>query len=278
MIQILVDSTSAISDHLLKKYGNIHVVPLSISINGKYEHENKTTIEKVIEYSEATHKSVPTSQPSTGEFLEMIHAVPAGDGIIMICITSGVSGTYNGAVLAARQSGRKNIAVINSRTTAIGMVQLVEDAEDFISRGLPFKEVAERVKSAALHMRTTFTVSTLNYLRRGGRIGRASSLIGGILRIKPVIYLNDNNEVDVLGKVRTNSKAQDCMISYLHDHSPCKRIGIVHIENPEGAEVLRQRVQKEYPDIPVTVSTGTPVLASYLGPGLTGIIFESAEE
>lgn len=278
MIQIIVDSTSAISDEMVSHYGNIHVIPLSISFHGKYVPENQSTIEDVINTSEATKKSIPTSQPSTGEFLKMIHQFPESDDIIIICITSGVSGTYNGAVLAAKQSGRKNIAVINSRTTAIGMVQLVEDAEDLIQEGLSFDKIKESLSQAALRMRTTFTVSTLDYLRRGGRIGRAASLIGGIFRIKPVIFLNDNNEVDVLGKVRTASKAQQCMLQYLYDNSPCKRIGIVHIENLEGAKALQSLVQAKYPDIPVTVSTGTPVLASYLGPGLTGIIFESADK
>ena len=126
-------------------------------------------------------------------------------------------------------------------------------------------------------MRTTFTVDTLDYLRRGGRIGKAAGLIGSILKIKPVIYLNDKNEVDVLAKVRTGKKAAAAMIDYLHKNSPCKRIGIVHLENEEGGRALQAKVQEEYPDVEVTLSTGTPVLASYLGPGLTGIIFESAK-
>ena len=276
MIQLVVDSTAAVPKDFLEQHPNVHVIPLFISVNGEYVPENEATIEQVIDYSESTKKAVPTSQPSTGDFLKMFESLPKEDPVIVICITSGVSGTYNGAVLAARQSGRKDITVINSRTTAIGMMEILEDAMDFIDQGLSFEEISKGLQESASLMRTTFTVPTLDY-RRGGRVGKAAGLIGSILKIKPVIYLNDSNEVDVLAKVRTEKKAAAAMIDYLHKNSPCKRIGIVHIENEEGGRALMTRIQEEYPDIEVTLSTGTPVLASYLGPGLTGIIFESAK-
>ena len=277
MIHLVVDSTAAIPKDFLDSHKNIRIIPLFISINGEYVSEYEATIEQVIDYSERTKKAIQTSQPSTGDFIKIFNEIAPEDPIIVICLTSGVSGTYNGAVLVARQSGRKNITVINSRTTAIGMMQLVEDAVELIDQGLTFEEISAKLLDAADHLRSTFTVDTLDYLRRGGRIGKAAGLIGSILKIKPVIYLNDKNEVDVLAKVRTGKKAAAAMIDYLHKNSPCKRIGIVHLENEEGGRALQAKVQEEYPDVEVTLSTGTPVLASYLGPGLTGIIFESAK-
>lgn len=97
------------------------------------------------------------------------------------------------------------------------------------------------------HMRTEFTVDTLDYLYRGGRIGKAASLIGGILKIRPVIYLNPNNEVDVLAKVRTEKKAIASMVKYLEENSPCKRIGVVHIENEEGENPCRLNCKSYIP-------------------------------
>ena len=230
----------------------------------------------MIEYSEATKKSIPTSQPSTGDFLELFDKIPAEDAIIILCITTAVSGTYNGAVLAAKQSKRDQIAVINTRTTAIGILQMAQDALEFIDAGVSFDDLVKKLLDIAERMRTTFTVDSLEYLRRGGRVGKAAGIIGSILKIKPCIYLNKNNEVDVLDKVRTRKKAVASLLNYLHNNSPCKRIGIVHIENIEGAKELQRQVQSEYPDIEVTVTGGTPVLACYLGPGLVGIIFECA--
>lgn len=276
MIHVIVDSTSGVTEEPLAKHKNLHLIPLTLAINGEYVPETEATISQVIEYSEATKKSIPTSQPSTGDFLELFDKIPVEDAIIILCITTAVSGTYNGAVLAAKQSKRDQIAVINTRTTAIGILQMAQDALEFIDAGVTFDDLVKRLLDIAERMRTTFTVDSLEYLRRGGRVGKAAGIIGSILKIKPCIYLNKNNEVDVLDKVRTRKKAVASLLNYLHNNSPCKRIGIVHIENIEGAKELQRQVQSEYPDIEVTVTGGTPVLACYLGPGLVGIIFECA--
>ncbi len=276
MIHVIVDSTSGVTEESLAKHKNLHLIPLTLVINGEYVPETEATVSQVIEYSEATKKSIPTSQPSTGDFLELFNKIPAEDAIIILCITTAVSGTYNGAVLAAKQSKRDQIAVINTRTTAIGILQMAQDALEFINAGVSFDDLVKKLLDISERMRTTFTVDSLEYLRRGGRIGKAAGIIGSILKIKPCIYLNKNNEVDVLDKVRTRKKAVASLLNYLHNNSPCKRIGIVHIENIEGAKELQRQVQSEYPDIEVTVTGGTPVLACYLGPGLVGIIFECA--
>ena len=276
MIHVIVDSTSGVTEESLAKHKNLHLITLTLAINGEYVPETEATVSQVIEYSEATKKSIPTSQPSTGDFLELFNKIPAEDAIIILCITTAVSGTYNGAVLAAKQSKRDQIAVINTRTTAIGILQMAQDALEFIDAGVAFDDLVKKLLDISERMRTTFTVDSLEYLRRGGRIGKAAGIIGSILKIKPCIYLNKNNEVDVLDKVRTRKKAVASLLNYLHNNSPCKRIGIVHIENIEGAKELQRQVQSEYPDIEVTVTGGTPVLACYLGPGLVGIIFECA--
>lgn len=277
MIHLICDSTAAVPDEMLAAHSNLHVIPLTICIGGVYSKEDVTSIEAVIEYSEREKKAIPTSQPSTGDFIRIFSEIPEKDPIVVLTLTSGVSGTYNGAVLAARQSGRKNISVTDTRTTAIGMVQLLEDCFEWIDAGCTFEEVTANLRAAARRNHTAFTIATLDYLRRGGRVGKAAGLIGSILKIRPVIYINDQNEVDVLDKVRTEKKGVASLMKFLHEHSPCKRIGVIHITNPEGAEAMRAAVQEEYPDVEVTVSTGTPIHAAYLGPGLLGLIFESAE-
>ena len=234
-------------------------------------------IKAVIDYSEATKKSVPTSQPSTGDFLKLFSDIPAEDPIIVLCICSTISGTYNGALLAARQSGRKNITAINTRTTAIGMIHLLEDGLDMIEKGLSYEEIVKALEEASMRTGLTVALDTIDYLKRGGRIGKAAGLIGSILKIKPVIYLNENNEVDALGKVRTTKKANALMIDYLKKQEPLKRLGIVHIENEAGAKVLYDKAKEMYPDMDITLTTATPVLTAYLGPGLTGFIFERAK-
>ena len=166
MIHIIADSTSAIPQEMLSKYSNLHVIPLSLSIKGEYIPENEATIRQVIEYSEKINQAIPTSQPSTGDFLNAFNLIPEKDDIIVLCITTAVSGTYNGAVLAAKQSGRGNISVINTKTTAVGMLQMVQDALEFIESGNSFAEITDKLTEVAEHMRTTFTVATAFFLVR----------------------------------------------------------------------------------------------------------------
>ncbi len=157
------------------------------------------------------------------------------------------------------------------------MIHLALDGLEMIENGASYEEVSKELLEAAERTGLTVTLDTLDYLQRGGRIGRAAGLIGSILKIKPVIYLNENNEVDALAKVRTAKKANQTMLKYLEERAPFKRIGVVHIENEEGGKALHALVQEQYPDIEVTLTLATPVLSAYLGPGLTGVIFECAK-
>lgn len=275
MIHIVTDSTATILPEILAKHSNIHMVSLTLCIDGEYVEESKTTIDDVIAYSEREKKSIPTSQPSTGDFLSVFNSIPKEDSIICINLTSAVSGTVNGARLAAKQCNNKNVAVIDSHTTAIGIYHMVQDALEFIDAGMEFNDIVEKLNQVSLKMRSEFTIPTLDYLRRGGRLGKAAGLIGSILKIKPIIYVDETNQLDSLDKVRTEKKAISSMIKYLEENSPCKRIGVVHLQNEEKAKLLKNTLQELYPNIEITVSTGTPVLAAYLGPGLLGIIFES---
>ncbi len=277
MIHIVSDSTAVLSPEFLRAHPNVHVVPLTISYEGEYRAESEVSVEQVIEYCEREKQNLTTSQPSTGDWLKVFAEIPAADPILVLCITPAVSGTYGGAQLAVRQSGRENIVAVNSRTTAIGMVQLIEDALEWIEEGLCFEEISANLQDAASRMRTCVMLDTIEYLRRGGRIGRATGFIGSILKIKPIIYLTDDDAVDALEKVRTQKKGFSVILNYLKENAPLKRIGIVHVVNEEGGRDFMELVKAEFPDVPITLSTANSVLAAYLGPGLVGAIFERAK-
>ena len=277
MIHIVSDSTAVLSPEFLCAHSNVHVVPLTICYEGEYRAESDVSVEQVIEYCEREKQNLTTSQPSTGDWLKAFSEIPAEDPILVLCITPAVSGTFGGAQLAARQSGRENIVVVNSRTTAIGMVQLIEDTLEWIDEGLPFEVIANNLQEAAFRMRTCVMLDTIEYLRRGGRIGRATGFIGSILKIKPIIYLTADDEVDALEKVRTQKKGFSVILDYLKENAPLKHIGIVHVVNEEGGRAFMEVVKAEFPGVPITLSTANSVLAAYLGPGLVGAIFERAK-
>ena len=277
MIHIVSDSTAVLSPEFLRAHPNVHVVPLTICYEGEYRAESDVSVEQVIEYCEREKQNLATSQPSTGDWLKVFAEIPAEDPILALCITPAVSGTFGGAQLAARQAGRENLVVVNSRTTAIGMVELIEDTLEWIDEGLSFEAIANNLQEAASRMRTCVMLDTIEYLRRGGRIGRATAFIGSILKIKPIIYLTQDDEVDALEKVRTQKKGFSVILDYLKENAPLKRIGIVHVVNEEGGRAFMELVRAEFPDVPITLSTANSVLAAYLGPGLVGAIFERAK-
>ena len=97
------------------------------------------------------------------------------------------------------------------------------------------------------------------------------------MKIKPIIYLTQDDEVDALEKVRTQKKGFSVILDYLKENAPLKRIGIVHVVNEEGGRAFMELVKAEFPDVPITLSTANSVLAAYLGPGLVGAIFERAK-
>jgi DegV family protein with EDD domain len=118
-----------------------------------------------------------------------------------------------------------------------------------------------------------FVPGTLEYLHKGGRIGRAAALLGGILQIRPVLHLV-GGKVDVLDKVRTQQRALARMVEELTTHRHLEYIGVVHITAPDKAEQLAADVSGRYPDTPISVSKAGSVLGAHLGPGLVAIIYQ----
>ena len=115
MIHLILDSTSGVGADFLALHPNVHCISLTIEMGENYVPESEATIKAVIDYSEATKKSVPTSQPSTGDFLKLFSDIPAEDPIIVLCICSTISGTYNGARFAARAAARISRSSIRER-------------------------------------------------------------------------------------------------------------------------------------------------------------------
>lgn len=279
MIHVITDSTAGITKEYLAQHENLHVIPLYISLGGDFVPEYDLTVKDVIDYVESTDKVPLTSQPSVGELMEIVNTIPKDAGIIMFSITGGVSGTGQTMEAVAKQCKRSNVVAIDSMTTEQGMQFLIEDALTMDKEGKSFDEIVTSLHKSIKNMRTMFVPGTLEYLRRGGRIGHAASLIGAILQIKPIIYINAQNEVDVLDKVRTAKKGYAYMIKEALKR-PVRKIGVPHLFAEKEAEKVRDTLQEALPGMPIRITTGTPALSCHLGPGLVSIMveWESEEE
>ena len=170
------------------------------------------------------------------------------------------------------------IFVVDSRTTSIGLALLVSAAARSIADGMPAAQVAQRVEALTARLSTIFVVDTLEYLRKGGRIGGAAALAGSVLQIKPVLHLNEGR-IDVLEKVRTARKAKQRLLEIVTERAGDRPIHacVVHAQAPHEAERVRLYLAEHFDCRELFVVEFSPVIAVHVGPGTVGVAFYTAE-
>ncbi|MGN0144867.1 MAG: DegV family protein [Clostridium sp.] len=277
-VKIITDSTSYIPEELIKKY-DIKVVSLSVAINNKSYREvdlNNIEFYKMME----SVKEIPTSsQPSLDEMSEVImKCVSEGHEVLCIFISSKMSGTFSSAHIAKDMVLEKypnaRIEIIDSFTNSMQMGYEVIEGAKYASEGASMDEVIDKVIKVRENSRFLFVPDTLKYLQKGGRIGRASALLGGILQIRPILTV-ENGETTVFEKVRTKKRAIDIIVNKVVEDCTDKQIGgiIVHHINCENeGKELSDRLGRIL-NIPVNIQSIGPVIGAHVGPGSIGTAY-----
>jgi len=230
-------------------------------------------------------KQMPTtSQPSPQEFADFYNRyLPDYDGILSIHISAGLSGTVDSAMQAKSMLGVENIEVMDSRFTSLGTGFQVIAAARAAKRGASLKEckrIAEQVREST---RIFFVVSTLEFLKRGGRIGGAAALLGSALDLKPILVIN-NGKIEALEKVRTMKKALARIADILQEEIKGKGkhyLGFAQATAPVNCGILKQEIFSRIPmeDFHEVVEGGlSPVIGVHAGPGALALCFASAED
>ena len=273
-IHILIDSTANITEDYTAKHPSLHIVPLKVMLEGREWAEDELSPAELFALVEQTGGIPRTSQPSAGDFLTVLEPlVQDGHEIIVITLAGALSGTAQGAGTVARMLNSSAIHIIDSGTTAIGMVYLAEAALQMADSGSTAAAIAVKLQQMAKTIHTLFVPGMLEYLHKGGRIGGAAALFGSILQIKPILHLVDG-KVAVLDKVRTRSRAIARMTAELEQYGRPARIGIVENGALAEAEALSSQIRELYPYSDISVSGIGSVLGAHLGPGLIGLIFQ----
>lgn len=270
-IKIITDSTSYIDkDYALEK--DISIIPLSYTFEGETYKEGFTGEFDDFFKRLSKSKDFPvTSQPATGDFLkEYEEALKKYDEIIVLTISSKLSGTYNNALLARSMSEEDRIFVVDSKQAASNLKALVEAAIDMIESGKSREEIIAHIVEKERRMAIYFTVGTLEYLKRGGRLGAISSIIGSVLNIKPVIALRDG-ELGLLEKTRGKNKAVKKIIEMIP--SDVKRIGVCHILNYDEAVSLKEKLIEKFPEALITIDELGPIVGAHLGSKTIGVCY-----
>jgi DegV family protein with EDD domain len=279
-VAVVTDSTSYLPRDLVAAR-RINEVSLYVSDGGTQRRELDISDYARFYADLRAATGVPTtSQPSIGDFTAAYEPlVTAGRDVVSIHISGGISGTVESArqaaaEVAARHDGRR-IEVVDSTVSAgaLGLVALA--AAIRAEAGVDADAVVAAANDAIAAMRFWFAVDTLEYLRRGGRIGRARAWAGNLLHVKPILTID--REVIPLKRVRGNQKAMQTFVGEFRSHSedgPTLKVGIAHADAPQRAEQLRSRVRGERPqaDIEVVTTLGA-VVGTHAGPGTVGFFW-----
>jgi DegV family protein with EDD domain len=274
---VVADTTSYLPRALLDEH-DIKEVSLYVGLEGDQERESDITdLHAFYERLRISDQTVTTSQPSVGDFISVYEPLLAeGKEIVSIHLSSGISGTCESAMqarerLTADGKGGERIVVCDSRTGCGGMGLMVLAAANAAENGASATEAMERAEAAHKELKIWFAVDTLDYLRRGGRIGAARAWIGTTLKIKPILTLEE--EITPIERVRTRSRAFERMVDYGRQRHEAGADGWVvqHVQDLEAAERLVEACRPIFGSDPVFTSEVGPVIGAHVGPGLLGI-------
>jgi DegV family protein with EDD domain len=275
-VAIVADTTSYLPADLVERNG-IRLVSLYVNWEDESQREiDMPNFDDFYRRLRSADRLPTTSQPSIGDFLEVYEPlVDEGLEIVSVHISGGISGTVESARQAkeqlAERKGVDRITVMDSERAAGGLGLMVLAGAKVAQAGGSLDEVVKRVESARAHLKMWFAVDTLEYLRRGGRIGPASAWLGSALKIKPILTLD--KEITPIERVRTGGKAMRRLLEYMEQLHADGGDGWVvqHVQAPEEAQQLVDATRAMTGLDPAFVSEVGPVIGAHVGPGLLGI-------
>ncbi len=213
-----------------------------------------------------------TSQPSVGDFLQLYQELgQTTDELVSVHISTKLSGTLNSATQAREQyDGPCRIEVVDSQQACMGLGLVATAAARAASRGASAEEVVQEVHRAIPQVEFFGLLDTLEYLEKGGRIGKAQAFVGSLLRVKPILGVIDG-ECHPVERARTRGKGIDRLCELVQEHMPMEDLAVVHTTTPEEAQELANRLQPYLPEGEVLISQVGPVVGTYLGPRALGV-------
>ena len=263
---------------------NIHVVPLTVTLDGK-SYKERVDIQPEAFYAllEASGNLPTTSQPSAGEFAELYKKIAATDpDILSIHMSSGLSGTFNSATAGAELVPEANITVIDTKTLSAAAGWQVDAAARAVKAGWPLDKVLALMERIGNASDSLYTLKELKYLIHGGRISHMKGLIATALNIKPLIGVEKvNGMYDQHGQVRTFKGAVKGLVDLIakqHEPGSALRVQVLHSFNPEGAAMLRELVGQQFDCTWLPVDPMSLVLGAHTGPSMVGVAYGALSE
>ena len=276
-VAIVTDTTHYLPREDVERM-DLHQVSLYVNWQGRADKEaDLPDFGGFYEYLSSSDELPTTSQPSVGDFLAVYEPLlAAGRDIVSVHLSGGISGTVRSAEQARDQLiegglDPARLVVFDSRTACGGMGFTLMAAAAAAARGASAAECAAAANAVRDDLKIWFAVDTLEFLRRGGRIGAAQALLGSALKIKPILTLEE--EITPVEKVRTAGRAEARMVEYLRERfeDGCDEFAIQHTRDVERAERLAEAGRGIFGREPLFVSEIGPVIGTHAGPGVMGV-------
>ncbi len=280
-IKIVTDSTADLSPELLRRY-SIEVIPLSVNFGDQVYLDGKDlTPQEFLEKVKTSSVFPKTAQPSPADFLELFRRIAAeGHEILYIGISSDLSGTFASASLAAQELSGVPIELVDSRNLSMGIGLLVLHGAEMVQKGMALKEVAERLRTMAPRIKTSFIVESLDFLYKGGRLSRTQAIIGNVLQIHPRIEVVGGKLIMAEKFRGSKAKANNRLLEWATEEKELiddRWISVTHCHDHDSAASLAERLREMNLAQEVVITEAGAVISSHCGPGTVGILFLQKE-
>ena len=274
-VKVIIDSSSDLTFDEIKKY-NVDVIPLTINIDGtEYDYRTISNDEYIERMRTASTYS--TSQPAIGKFIEAFEKwTKEGYKVIVLTLSSALSGTYNTAVTASLEF--EGVYVVDTKTTTRGMVFLLKECLSQLEQQIEIETIVENLREKAKNILTYVTIDKLDNLVKGGRLSKSQALIGGLLNIKVLTQLKET-ELVALDKVRGKKKLVQTLIKHIEEAKQNRIIKNISLPNAladEYVDLIKSELKEAfgYEVSEDEIFTTTPIISTHTGENAVGILVE----
>ena len=275
-VAVVTDSTAYLPADLVTAHG-LTVVPLTVVVGGRSLAEGIEVTSDEVAQALRDWKPVTTSRPAPQQFVETYRALAAGGttSVVSVHLSADLSGTVDAARTAATTvAGEVDVTVVDARHLGMALGWAAIAAAETVAAGADAAQAAERARRTAYGTSAWFYVDTLEYLRRGGRIGAAAAMVGSALSVKPILHVADGR-LEPLDRVRTASRAigrlEELVVEETGDRAV--NLAVQHLAAPDRARELADRLRSRVPGVrDLVVGEVGAVVGAHVGPGMLGVV------
>jgi len=283
-LKIVTDSASDTPRWVIEKYG-LHVIPTPVVIDDKDYFDGQTIFPEEFYNILRSGKDVKTYHINSQMFYDnFLPYAQRGDEVIYICFSTGIAGTYNAANIAKTELLEEYpdfaLTIIDSKCASMGFGLATYYALKMQQAGAGKEELIEAIQWYCDHMEHIFTVKTLEYLLKGGRLSRTSAFAGSLLDIKPIIEVNDLGALEPIEKIRGRQKSLKRLVEIVGERGKDltnQIVGIVHGDDAETMEAVKEMLKNTYGCRHFMDNYIGCAIGAHTGPGIIGIVFLNEE-